>query len=171
MCNCAADNLVAPVVLGLAQRDLADAKSLSFGEHRQQSLLVAVEEHFLEHMALHRARAASQIAEAQAGDEAQQPMKGPLPQRLEPMPARGPRCRLRYRRLASAATSLPISTPSICKYAGNVRMTSPDGMLESGHQRGCLAEIACQGDDGDGLSRRRQRSSARSAAGCGPSST
>ena len=44
---------------------------------------------FLENLALERARIAAEIVEAQPRDEAQQPVEGAVPQRLEP--AAGPR--------------------------------------------------------------------------------
>jgi len=75
---------VAPVILGLAHGDFGYAKSLPFGEYRQESFLVPVKANFLQYLAPKRARAASQIAELQACDEPKESVECASTQGLEP---------------------------------------------------------------------------------------
>ena len=64
--------------------DFLDAESLAIGEHRQETVLVAVQRDFFQHLALHGARVAAEIAQPQPRDARYEAVKSAAAQLPEP---------------------------------------------------------------------------------------
>jgi len=141
----------------LPHRHLADAETEAHREDRQEAVLIAVQIDFFQHLAPHRARAATQVAQSRAGDPVDESMEGRAAEAVERIAEA--RRAIADRHVGSAQSREQLANVGRLdlRIGGQRHDRAAARALEARSQRRGFAEITRQIDDGEFLAFAQQR--------------
>jgi len=145
------------VLRRLPHRHLVDAEAEPHREDRQEAMLIAVQIDLFQHLAMHRAYAATEIAQARAGDEVDETVECRAPHAVERVAIARPPIADRHIGGAQPCEQLANVARLDLWIGGQRDDRAAARALEAGGERCSFAEVARQVDDREFLAFAQQR--------------